>query len=337
MQKIFFVFGILIFFWSQSAFSQTEVERCLQQRVLVASDFLTVGELRQQCVAAREQKEEVAGDSDEHSVQSSVAERIAADNSNICKPFTLMAHRPNYLLPFAYNNRSWDSSLYRNTNGEQQLDLDRAEVQFQLSVKMPLAIDIFGSKVDAYGGYTMHSFWQAYNSEDSAPFRETDHKPEFWLQRRSFLSVGALKNVANGIGVVHQSNGQGGELSRSWNRIYATLAFEWGGLAIVLKPWFRLQEDASDDNNPDITDYLGHGELILAYEYNNNIFSLVSRNNLESGFSKGAVQLGWSFPFFDYDYLKGYVQYFHGYGESLIDYDRLVDRMGLGIIVTNFL
>ncbi|PID76162.1 MAG: phospholipase, partial [Deltaproteobacteria bacterium] len=117
----------------------------------------------------------------------------------------MMAHRPNYLLPLTYNTENWDSSLYRNTNGEQQLDLDKTEVQFQLSIKMPLAIDIFGSEVDAYAGYTMRSFWQAYNSGDSAPFRETNHQPELWLQRHSDLSFGALKNVANGLGIVHQS------------------------------------------------------------------------------------------------------------------------------------
>ncbi len=337
MQKISlirsFVSGMLFFILLPNAYAQTSINRCMQQLVITASDTLTVGEIRQRCTSLEEE-----GSSESISVDlSPVAERIAVDKSNIRKPFTLMAHGPNYLLPAAYNASSWDSSLYRNTNGEQQLDLDKTEVQFQLSIKMPLAVDIFGSDIDAYAGYTMRSFWQAYNSKDSAPFRETNHQPELWLQRSSDLSFGPLKNVANGIGIVHQSNGQGGELSRSWNRVYATFAFEVGDFTFMLKPWIRLQEDSKDDNNPDIAEYLGHAEFIFAYEYENHVFSLLSRNNLESGFSKGAVQMGWSFPLFDYDYLRGYVQYFYGYGESLIDYNNLVDRIGIGIILTNYL
>ena len=63
----------------------------------------------------------------------------------------------------------------------------------------------------------------------------------------------------------------------------------------------------------------------------------MSRNNLESGFDRGAVEAGWSFPLGNYPYLKGYIQYFYGYGESLIDYDRRVNRIGIGISLNDWL
>jgi len=47
--------------------------------------------------------------------------------------------------------------------------------------------------------------------------------------------------------------------------------------------------------------------------------------------------ISWSFPVFDYPYLKGYVHYFYGSGESLIDYDSKVNRLGIGISVTDWL
>ena len=63
----------------------------------------------------------------------------------------------------------------------------------------------------------------------------------------------------------------------------------------------------------------------------------MSRNNLESGFDRGALELGWSFPLWTYPYMKGYIQYFRGYGESLIDYDQRVNRIGIGISLTDWL
>jgi phospholipase A1 len=100
-----------------------------------------------------------------------------------------------------------------------------------------------------------------------------------------------FSNTANQIGVVHQSNGHGGTLSHSWNRIYANLIAERGNLVLAFKPWYRFPE-GDDDDNPDITDFMGHYELSAVYKWGQNEFSLMSRNNLESGFSKGAVELG---------------------------------------------
>ncbi len=92
-----------------------------------------------------------------------------------------------------------------------------------------------------------------------------------------------------------------------------------------------------DDINPDITDYLGHGELRLAYRRKGHVFSMMSGNQIESGFDEGALELSCNFPVFGYPYLKGYIQYFNGYGESLIDYDQQVNRIGIGISVTDWL
>ena len=79
------------------------------------------------------------------------------------------------------------------------------------------------------------------------------------------------------------------------------------------------------------TDYIAHYELKGAYKWKEHVFGIMSRNYLESGFENGAIELGWSFPLWNYPYLKGYIQYFTGYGESLIDYDQYVNRIGIGI------
>jgi phospholipase A1 len=305
---------------------------CMTRMLSQASDSTTVGELRAQC---EEQQKSEATPADD-SLAAVVDIRLKQDRENVLQPFTLMAHKPTYFLLGAYNADGYDPTLFREQYGEPSIELDDTEAQFQISLKIPLAVDLFDT-FDVYAAYTNRSFWQLYNSDVSAPFRETNHEPEAWVQFTPSWEIWGFRNSANAVGIVHQSNGQGGVLSRSWNRVYANFVFQRGNFALGFKPWFRISEDAIDDDNPDITDYLGHYELRAGYKWNNQVFSVMSRNNLESGFDRGAVELGWSFPLWNYPYVKGYIQYFGGYGESLIDYDRRVNRIGIGISLTDWL
>jgi phospholipase A1 len=49
----------------------------------------------------------------------------------------------------------------------------------------------------------------------------------------------------------------------------------------------------------------------------------------------GSIQLDLAFPL--YKGLKGYVQYFSGHGESLVDYNVTSDTFSLGIIKANWM
>ena len=246
--------------------------------------------------------------------------------------FTLTALKPNYFT-YSYLTDPNQEPYEFLDEGDR---LDNSELKFQLSFQSKLADDLFDKQADLWFGYTQVSYWQALNTDISSPFRETNYEPEIFV---SFLTDYELLGLDGGVfklGVVHQSNGRGEPLSRSWNRIYAEFVLEQGDVALSFRPWVRIDEE-DDDNNPDITDYLGHYELRAAYKWGDHVFSAMSRNNLESGFSKGAVELGWSFPLGSYPYLKGYVQYFYGYGESLIDYNERVNRIGVGFALTDWL
>mgnify|MGYP001827169526 FL=1 len=325
-----------------AAFADLDRE-CILRLAESAADEMTMAELRQKCAISPttasavdkdlEQAPPAAGGDE----TSPVSERLAMERDSVERPFTIMAHKPNYLLAAAYNDKGWDPDIYREAFDEPDYDNEDLEAQFQISLKVPVAIGLFGDRMDLYGAYTNRSFWQVYNDDWSRPFRETNHEPEIWGQFRNDWTIFGFTNTLNAIGVVHQSNGRGGLLSRSWNRVFANFVFEKGRWALSFKPWIRVSEDREEDDNPDITDYLGHGELRVAYGRNGHVFSLMSRNQVESGFDEGALELGWSFPVFDYPYFRGYVQYFNGYGESLIDYDKKVNRIGIGISVTDWL
>jgi phospholipase A1 len=63
---------------------------------------------------------------------------------------------------------------------------------------------------------------------------------------------------------------------------------------------------------------------------------MMLRNNLRSD-NLGAVQLDWSFPLpWIGDKLSVYVQYFNGYGESLLDYNKSVNRISAGFMLVDW-
>lgn len=312
-----------------------DLHDCMSKNLQTVDPNMTIAELQLHCEKKiKDGSYEMVKEESQIAV---VEDRIRQDREHVLQPFTLMAHKPNYILFAAYNASGNDSTLLKEQLNNQDFDdWEDTEAQFQLSIKFPLLVDLLDNTFDIYAAYTNRSFWQIYDP-DSAPFRETNHEPEAWVQFHPKWEFLGFKNTWNSFGINHQSNGRGGTLSRSWNRIFAWLTVERGNLAMSFKPWYRIPEDDEDDDNPDITDYLGHYEISATYKLRENVFSVMSRNNLESGFEKGAVELSWSFPLWDWPYLKGYVQYFNGYGRSLIDYNQHSNVIGVGVSLTDWL
>jgi phospholipase A1 len=245
--------------------------------------------------------------------------------------YSLSPHGSNYILPYSYNASPNYEAVRAADPGK---DLKYAEVAFQLSLKVKVWEDIFSQKADLWVAYTQRSFWQFYNFEDSSPFRETNYEPELLLNLRTDYRVLGLRGRFINVGFNHQSNGQSEPLSRSWNRIVANAGFERGDFSLLLKGWYRIPEAAADDDNPHMEDYLGYGEVWGYYFWKGNRFGIMLRNNLGFHPNRGAVQLEWSFPILER--IGGYIQYFNGYGESLLDYNHRVNRIGIGFILRDW-
>ena len=47
------------------------------------------------------------------------------DNENVLKPFTLMAHKPNYILIGAYNSSGYDAEAYQEQFDDPSLEVER--------------------------------------------------------------------------------------------------------------------------------------------------------------------------------------------------------------------
>ena len=246
--------------------------------------------------------------------------------------FQLRAYKPVYIFPAFWTsdrNETPQSPNPANTVTTPE-ELDSLEAKFQLSFKTKIVENLFGDNGDIWGAYTQSSRWQVYNSEDSRPFRETNYEPEVMLVFRNNYSMLGWNGRMTGISLTHQSNGRSDPLSRSWNRAILSVGLDRENWALTLRPWYRFKEDAHTDNNADIEDYVGRGDATLTYSKNGHEFSVMGRHSLRGGDqSHGALQLDWGFPI--NRQLRGHMQVFDGYGESLIDYNHKATYVGLGI------
>lgn len=251
--------------------------------------------------------------------------------------WNIRAHQPVYLLPafWTTEKNSFPNSPNPQNDVEEDQNLKSMEAKFQISLKTKAVENIFGKNGDLWLGYTQSSRWQVYNSEESRPFRETNYEPEASLIFRTNYNLLGLNGRLLGLTLNHQSNGRSDPLSRSWNRVMLNLGFEKDNFALMLRPWYRMEEDFNDDNNPDIKNYMGRGDMTAFYRWKEHDFSLMLRHSLKGGDdSHGAVQFDWAFPI--KGKLRGNLQIFDGYGESLIDYNHRATYVGLGVSLMNW-
>ncbi len=291
---------------------------------------------------------------DENKEQSTLSEDNFRTTADAYTPLSLMydldkndtrgllsvrEHNPMYLMPVWYNsspNYYPESPSRGVTTQEKFSEQKRLETKMQVSFKSKIAEDLFKTRADVWFGYTQKSDWQIFNQgRKSAPFRNTDYEPEIFITQpvKADLPFGGKLRMV-GAGFVHQSNGQSRPESRSWNRVYAMAGMEWGKLTVIPRVWMRaFDQKGDDDDNPDINKYMGYGDLKVQYRLNDkqNVYSVL-RYNPKSG--RGAVEAAYTFPI--KGKLKGVVCGFHGYGESLIDYNHKQNGIGFGLMFNDW-
>jgi phospholipase A1/A2 len=247
--------------------------------------------------------------------------------------FDISFYNPNYILVGRYSDRVNRAPFeaIAPALGE-DADLNHTEAKFQISFKTRIwATD--DHRWGAWLAYTQQNQWQVYNGDVSRPFRETNYMPEAFVSYRPGIELpgGFQWNLVDG-GFNHQSNGRSDLLSRSWNRLFAEAGVDNGDLALIGRVWYRIKESEQDDDNPDITDYMGHGQLSAIWRWHDNSFTGTLRGNVNTG--KGSVELGWHSPPI-IGKLRAYVQFFSGYGESMIDYNWRQTTIGAGVSLSD--
>ena len=189
----------------------------------------------------------------------------------------ILGYRPTYIISrWSSNPNTQPSSPATDRTTLEPEDLNRNELKFQISFKTelisreffddigvaPLLRPIGVDSMRLWFGYTHRVNWQAFNHKDSRPFREINYEPEAILTFGTGNEGDGFKLV--NLGLSHESNGQTETQSRGWSRAYAQGGWEWGRLSLLARAWHRIPENANDDDNPDIKDYMGRGDLAHA-------------------------------------------------------------------------
>ena len=305
------------------------LNQCLLEKIKTAGSDTTAGEIREACLKEIQGLTATTATTDPADDATPLDVRIEETRATEDMDFVITPYKPNYVM-VGYNPDP-NTAPFQEAFPNEDIDFRPAEVKFQISFMFPIVHDIFGKNGDLYIAYTNRSFWQLFDDNLSAPFRETNHEPEFWLQFDSKKKILGFTNRLNSFGYNHQSNGRNDPISRSWNRLFARFIFERGNFAFSIRPWIIIGDLTG---NEDIQDYMGNIDFRSAYKFNRHTISLMLRNNLQSGFSKGTFEVDWSFPIFHR--LRGYAQYFNGYGESLIDYNVHNNTLGVGLAFTDY-
>ena len=192
------------------------------------------------------------------------------------------------------------------------------------------------SLVDSlYLGYTQTSLWDL--SSDSLPFVDTSFKPSLFWRRDEVWRAADNMYLGLATGVEHESNGKSGEGSRSLNFAYIQPEFNYrlgGGSTLSFIP--RIKGYFGMGNNRDYPDYAGHVDWKLRWAQDNGLILTGLYRHGRDGHSATQLEAAWPLKrtFLN---MNGYlhVQYFQGYGQTLLGYDKKSDpqvRVGIALV-----
>lgn len=184
--------------------------------------------------------------------------------------------------------------------------------------------------------YTQTSFWNL--ESDSQPFDDTSYKPELFFLSPNLFSGRGLTHVFFQTGYQHESNGQGGDRSRSTNFLYFKPIFIFFhknselGFEVAPKLWAYTGND--DETNPDLYKYRGYFDLKLKF---GKAEGAVLESHLRWAEKGASARVDLSYPLdrlFD-THLQIYLQaqYVNALAESLLNYQERTRAVRLGISV----
>lgn len=210
----------------------------------------------------------------------------------------------------------------------QSISKNNTNVKFQISISQRLTKSTLPWGTYLYLFYSQKCFWNVL--EESLPMTDLNFNPGVGLAKPIFVKdrfIGKAMMLLE-----HESNGKNGPDSRSWNKI----SF---GASIMVDPNFIIHGKVwipiiDGENNKDILDYCGIYQMGMSYTSPNKRFGasvlLVKRRGWELNYNT-TLEFSYQLTKNANQYL--FVQYYNGYGEGLLEYNKFHSQLRAGIVI----
>lgn len=203
-----------------------------------------------------------------------------------------------------------------------------SDAKFQVSIRHRLTNSTLPFKTYFFLTYTQKAFWDVF--QESFPFRDLNYNPSLGLGRALVRHNRFLGTIS--LQFEHESNGKNGEDSRSWNKVsfgtYLTLNDRW---TFHSKAWIPIVDGK---NNKDIVKYSGWGLIGMDYSSPKKKYNFSCVITKRGGVNLNAnIIANFSIRLFNDDNQFLFLEYYNGYGESMLDYKQYRQRLRLGIVI----
>jgi len=209
-----------------------------------------------------------------------------------------------------------------------RLTRENTNAKFQVSIAQRLTRSVLPFGTYLYLFYTQKVFWNVL--QESLPMTDLNFNPGVGLTKPLFVKdryIGKLTFM-----IEHESNGRDSIQSRSWNKVsLAANIFIDKQLMVHGKVWIPIIDSS---NNADILSYSGIYQVGLQMMSNNRRFTgsltLVKRKGWNFNYNT-ILELAYRFNRRDNQYF--FLQYYNGYGEGLLDYNKFHSQLRVGIVI----
>lgn len=203
-----------------------------------------------------------------------------------------------------------------------------SDAKFQVSVRHRLTNSTLPFKTYLFFTYTQKAFWDIF--KESFPFRDLNYNPTIGIGRALTYKNRLLGAIA--LQFEHESNGKDGIDSRSWNKVSFTSTFllhnRW---MLESEVWIPIVDGGE---NRDIVDYSGWANMTIEYTSPNKKYVLGGSVTKRGGWNLNHnVTLNAAARIFSDSNQFLFIEYYNGYGESMLDYKQYRQRLRIGFVI----
>lgn len=205
---------------------------------------------------------------------------------------------------------------------------ENTNIKFQISIAQRLTKSVLPWHSYLYLFYSQKCFWNVL--QESMPMTDLNFNPGIGLAKQLFVKnrfIGKLYFL-----IEHESNGRDGDASRSWNKIsFGANVIVDPHLMVHGKVWIPIVDGG---NNRDILDYSGIYQMGMQFFSQNKRFNgavtLIKRRGWNLNYNT-IVELSYRLWKRDNQFL--FLQYYNGYGEGLLEYNKFHSQLRVGIVI----